>query len=125
LPLSPLQEGLLFHLLMAGEGRGIYVQQAVVTLSGPLQPERMADAARRVLDKFPNLRAGFRTDGARTVQFIPEHFDVPWTYAEVRTPEELEAFIEEQRARPFTPDRPPLIRFGLARVGEGDYRLVL
>ncbi|PKK16211.1 MAG: hypothetical protein BUE48_001835 [Thermomonospora sp. CIF 1] len=125
LPLSPLQEGLLFHLLMAGEGRDIYVQQAVVTLSGPLQPERMADAARRVLEKFPNLRAGFRTDGARTVQFIPEHFDVPWTYAEVRTPEELEAFIEEQRARPFTPDRPPLIRFGLARVGEGDYRLVL
>ncbi|WP_157995691.1 non-ribosomal peptide synthetase [Thermomonospora amylolytica] len=125
LPLSPLQEGLLFHLMMAGEGRDIYVQQAVVTLEGPVDPERMAAAARGVLEKFPNLRAGFRTDGARTVQYIPEDFTVPWTYAEVTGADELEGFIEGQRARPFVPDEPPLIRFGLARVGEDDYRLVL
>ncbi|MEW2359810.1 amino acid adenylation domain-containing protein [Spirillospora sp. NPDC029432] len=125
LPLSPLQEGLLFHLMMAGEGRDIYVQQAVVALSGPVDPDRMAAAVRGVLEKYPNLRAGFRADGARTVQFVPETFEVPWTYAEVHGEEELEAFIDAQRARPFDPGEPPLIRFGLARLDGGDHRLVM
>ncbi|WP_395105926.1 amino acid adenylation domain-containing protein [Actinomadura sp. SCN-SB] len=125
LPLSPLQEGLLFHLMMAGEGRDIYVQQAVVELAGPVDPERMAAAARGVLEKYPNLRAGFRADGARTVQFVPDEFEPPFTFAEVGGEDELEAFIEAQRARPFDPGRPPLIRFGLARLGERDHRLVL
>ncbi|MFS1299912.1 amino acid adenylation domain-containing protein [Streptosporangium longisporum] len=144
LPLSPLQEGLLFHLMMAGEDRDIYVQQAVVTLTGPVEADRLAGAARRVLLKFPNLRAGFRTDGGRTVQFVPEHFEVDWTFADLTGTtggtgddgetggtggtggaDGLEAFVEAQRARPFVPDSPPLIRFALARVGEGDFRLVL
>ncbi|MEO3782579.1 amino acid adenylation domain-containing protein [Actinocorallia sp. B10E7] len=122
LPLSPLQEGLLFHLMMAGDRRDIYVQQAVIKLEGPVDEARLAIAARRVLEKFPNLTAGFRTDGLRTVQFIPEDFTLDWTYAEV---EDLDAFVEEQRIRPFTPGEPPLIRFALARVGEDDHRLVL
>ncbi|MFD0664448.1 amino acid adenylation domain-containing protein [Thermocatellispora tengchongensis] len=125
LPLSPLQEGLLFHLMLAGADRDIYVQQAVVTLAGPVDPDRLAGAARRVLEKYPNLRAGFRADGPRTVQFVPGDFEVDWTYAEVDGPQELEAFVEAQRARPFTPAEPPLIRFGLARTGEDDHRLVL
>ncbi|TDC55323.1 amino acid adenylation domain-containing protein [Actinomadura sp. KC345] len=124
LPLSPLQEGLLFHLMLAGEGRDIYVQQAVVTLSGPVDPDRMADAVRAVLEKFPNLRAGFRTDGDRAVQFVPERFDVPWTHAEVPA-DELEAFVDAQRAEPFDPAEPPLIRFALASLGGGDHRLIL
>ncbi|MDF5758247.1 non-ribosomal peptide synthetase [Spongiactinospora sp. TRM90649] len=122
LPLSPLQEGLLFHLLLAGDGRDVYVQQAVVTLAGPVDPGRMAAAARDVLGKYPNLRAGFRSDGARTTQFVPDEWDVDWTFAEV---DDLEAFAEAQRARPFSPDEPPLIRFGLARLGPEDHRLVL
>ncbi|WP_242890736.1 non-ribosomal peptide synthetase [Actinomadura litoris] len=124
LPLSPLQEGLLFHLMLAGEGRDIYVQQAVVTLSGPVDPERMRDAARAVLEKYPNLRAGFRTDGDRAVQFVPDSFEVPWTYAEVGR-DGLDAFVDAQRAEPFDPGAPPLLRFALARVGADDHRLVL
>ncbi|TDD29944.1 amino acid adenylation domain-containing protein [Actinomadura sp. KC06] len=124
LPLSPLQEGLLFHLMLAGEGRDIYVQQAVVTLSGPVDPARMADAARAVLEKYPNLRAGFRTDGDRAVQFVPEHFETPWTHARV-TPDALDAFVDAQRAEPFDPGEPPLIRFALATLADDDHRLIL
>ncbi|SNS55159.1 amino acid adenylation domain-containing protein [Actinomadura mexicana] len=124
LPLSPLQEGLLYHLMLAGEDRDIYVQQAVVTLSGPVDPERMAQAVRATLEKFPNLRAGFRTDGDRAVQFVPDDFETPWTHADV-APHELEAFVDAQRAEPFDPAAPPLIRFALARLAEDDHRLVL
>ncbi|MFI0370018.1 amino acid adenylation domain-containing protein [Actinomadura sp. 1N219] len=124
LPLSPLQEGLLFHLMLAGEGRDVYVQQAVVTLSGPVDPARMADAARAVLEKYPNLRAGFRTDGDRAVQFVPDHFETPWTHARV-SPDGLDAFIDAQRAEPFDPGEPPLIRFALATLAADDHRLIL
>ncbi|TDD79374.1 amino acid adenylation domain-containing protein [Actinomadura darangshiensis] len=124
LPLSPLQEGLLYHLMLAGEGRDIYVQQAVVTLSGPADPARMADAVRAVLEKYPNLRAGFRTDGDRAVQFVPDDFPTPWTHAGV-SPDELDAFIDAQRAEPFDPAEPPLIRFALASLAEDDHRLIL
>ncbi|GGV27920.1 hypothetical protein GCM10010182_58530 [Actinomadura cremea] len=125
LPLSPLQEGLLFHLMLAGEDRDIYVQQAVVTLSGPVDPARMGDAVRAVLRKFPNLRAGFRTDGDRAVQFVPDEFETPWTHARVPGADELEAFVDAQRAAPFDPSAPPLIRFGLASLADDDHRLVL
>ncbi|HEU5023557.1 MAG TPA: amino acid adenylation domain-containing protein, partial [Spirillospora sp.] len=125
LPLSPLQEGLLFHLMMAGEGRDIYVQQAVVSLSGPVDPARMADAAHAVLEKFPNLRAGFRTDGDCTVQFVPDAWETPWTHAEVPGADGIDAFVDAQRAEPFDPAAPPLIRFALASLGEHDHRLVL
>ncbi|MDL4817070.1 non-ribosomal peptide synthetase [Actinomadura opuntiae] len=125
LPLSPLQEGLLFHLMMAGEGRDIYVQQAVVSLSGPVDPARMADAAHAVLEKFPNLRAGFRTDGDRAVQFVPGEWETPWTHAKVSGPDGLDGFVDTQRAEPFDPAAPPLIRFALASLGEHDHRLVL
>ncbi|QKG18471.1 cyclic nucleotide binding protein [Actinomadura verrucosospora] len=125
LPLSPLQEGLLFHLMMAGEGRDIYVQQAVVSLSGPVDRARMADAAHAVLAKFPNLRAGFRTDGDRAVQFVPDAWETPWTHAEVSGEDGLDAFVDAQRAEPFDPAAPPLIRFALASLGEHDHRLVL
>ncbi|MFD0904194.1 amino acid adenylation domain-containing protein [Actinomadura sediminis] len=125
LPLSPLQEGLLYHLMLAGEGRDVYVQQAVVTLSGPVDPARMADAARTVLRKFPNLRAGFRTDGDRAVQFVPGEFETPWTHARVSGEDELGAFVDAQRADPFDPSAPPLIRFGLATLADDDHRLVL
>ncbi|OLT24949.1 hypothetical protein BJF79_44595 [Actinomadura sp. CNU-125] len=125
LPLSPLQEGLLFHLMLAGEGRDVYVQQAVVELSGPVDPARMGDAVRTVLRKFLNLRAGFRTDGDRAVQFVPDDFEPPWTHARVSGEDELEAFVDAQRAEPFDPSAPPLIRFGLASLADGDHRLVL
>ncbi|MBE1535922.1 non-ribosomal peptide synthetase [Actinomadura algeriensis] len=125
LPLSPLQEGLLYHLMLAGEGRDIYVQQAVVTLSGPVDPARMGEAVRTVLRKYPNLRAGFRTDGDRAVQFVPDDFETPWTHARVSGEDELEAFVDAQRAEPFDPSAPPLIRFGLASLAGGDHRLVL
>ncbi|WP_190854214.1 non-ribosomal peptide synthetase [Actinomadura sp. RB99] len=125
LPLSPLQEGLLFHLMMAGAGRDIYVQQAVVSLSGPVDPARMADAAHAVLEKFPNLRAGFRTEGDRAVQFVPDAWETPWTHAEVSGEDGLDAFVDAQRAEPFDPAAPPLIRFALASLGGHDHRLVL
>ncbi|MCO1581466.1 amino acid adenylation domain-containing protein [Crossiella sp. SN42] len=128
LPLSPLQEGLLFHLMLDGAERDVYVQQAVLHLTGTLDPDRFREAVRLSLAKYPNLVAGFATaDDAPAVQFIPAEFDTPFEYADLSTQDDaaFQAFVADQRSRPFHADRPPLIRFGLATVGAGEHRLVM
>ncbi|NUU23364.1 MAG: amino acid adenylation domain-containing protein, partial [Streptomycetaceae bacterium] len=140
LPLSALQEGLLFHLLLDDDTRGIYTQQVVLDLTGPVDPERMAAAVRVVLEKYPNLRAGFVPLGDDTVQVVPERWDIPYRFAHVTDDvgaddagtddagtddAGFEEFAAAERDRPWDPQRPPLIRFGLARTGPDAHRLVM
>ncbi|WP_331771844.1 amino acid adenylation domain-containing protein (plasmid) [Embleya sp. NBC_00888] len=130
LPLSPLQEGLLFHLMLDGAARDIYVQQAVLFLDGPVDADRLADAARQVLEKYPNLRAGFVSTEDGPVQVIPERFTVPFAYADLTdggadVDAAFEAFADRQREIPFDAARPPLIRFALARTSDTGHRLLL
>ncbi|MBP2473244.1 amino acid adenylation domain-containing protein [Crossiella equi] len=126
LPLSALQEGLLFHLQLDGAEKDIYVQQAVLHLGGTLDPDRFLEAVRLSLAKYPNLVAGFATpDDAPAVQFVPADWETPFEYRECADETAFRAFVDEQRTRPFDVSRPPLIRFGLATLAPGEHRLVM
>ncbi|MET8982232.1 amino acid adenylation domain-containing protein [Streptomyces sp. NPDC004539] len=107
LPLSPLQEGLLFLALYEPEDP--YVGQLVLDIEGGFDTERMREAARALLRRHPNLRAAFRSrsEGA-PVQVVPGQVRVPF---EVRDDTELDAFLARDRARGFSVVRPPLLRF--------------
>src|SRR5206468_6286238 len=58
-PLAPMQEGLLFHSLYAGEGADLYFEQLTAGLEGPLDEPTFAAAWRRVIERHPALRTGF------------------------------------------------------------------
>lgn len=71
LPLSPLQEGLLFHAVRDGEA-DVYTLTARFDLSGPLDEVKLADAFETVIDRHPNLRAAFHYEQfERPVQIDP------------------------------------------------------
>ncbi|MFK4099059.1 amino acid adenylation domain-containing protein [Streptomyces sp. NPDC019531] len=107
LPLSPLQEGLLFLALY--EPDDPYVGQLVLEIDGGFDPERMRAAATALLYRHPNLRAAFRSRSAGApVQVIPADVKVGW---EVRDEDDLEAFLARDRARGCSVVRPPLLRF--------------
>ncbi|MEU8139115.1 amino acid adenylation domain-containing protein, partial [Streptodolium elevatio] len=129
LPLSALQEGLLYLLKTDEASRAIYTQQVVLDLSGTVDPDRMADAVRAVLEKYPNLRAGFVPFGDASVAVVPRRWEPPFRFtdaSEAADPgAEFEEFAGTERDRPWDPLRPPLIRFGLVRVGPEAYRLVM
>ncbi|MFD7505022.1 amino acid adenylation domain-containing protein, partial [Streptomyces sp. NPDC059850] len=147
LPLSPLQQGLLFHHVhhaSADENRADqnradeartdedYVVQCAVDLDGALDVTRFRAAAGALLDRHANLRAGFRHEGFdRPVQVLPGSVPVPWTYTDLTAlgPAARAAALEETadglRARGFDLDRPPLLRFALLRTGENRHRLIL
>src|SRR6185369_10849817 len=60
LPLSPLQEGLLFHALYDTQSPDIYTVQIVLELTGPLDRAMLRDATRALMDRHASLRAGFQ-----------------------------------------------------------------
>ncbi|MGW3645402.1 amino acid adenylation domain-containing protein [Streptomyces sp. NPDC000878] len=117
LPLSPLQEGLLFLALY--EPDDPYVGQLVLEIDGGFDSERMRAAATALLHRHPNLRAAFRSRSTGApVQVVPADVKVPW---EERAEGDLEAFLARDRARGFSVVRPPLLRF----TALGDRHLVL
>ncbi|HEY7512439.1 MAG TPA: condensation domain-containing protein, partial [Vicinamibacteria bacterium] len=56
-PLTPLQEGILFHSL-SSPGTGTYVSQAVLTVAGA-DVDRLERAWQAVVDRHPALRTAF------------------------------------------------------------------
>ena len=80
LPLSPLQQGLLFLALYEHEDP--YVGQLVLRFDGGFDPDRMRDAAVTVLTSHPQLRAGFRTrPSGAPIAVIPAETKVVWIRA--------------------------------------------
>ena len=127
LPLSPLQEGLLFHAVAGGPEEDVYTAQLVLDLTGPWDLTRLRAAAQSLVDGHPGLRAAYRVRAVGPpVQLIPDRLILPWTEADLRDePELLDALLAEDRLRPFDPAKPPLLRMLLATLGEQRHKLVV
>ncbi|MDN3356471.1 non-ribosomal peptide synthetase [Actinomadura sp. DC4] len=131
-PLSPLQEGLLFHSLYDEEAPDVYTGQHVLDLKGPLDPAVLRASGQAMLDRHANLRACFwQLDSGRTAQVIADRVDLPWHTEDVSGLADDAARAEAARlaateyGRRFDPAVPPLIRFLLVRLGEEHHRLVI
>ncbi|MGV2384899.1 MAG UNVERIFIED_CONTAM: condensation domain-containing protein, partial [Thermobifida fusca] len=118
LPLGPLQEGLLFHHALTGADGDVYALQCRVALHGRIDTARLRRAARALLQRYPNLRAGFAHEGLdQPVQFVPADVDVAWeeTRAEGDPAAAAEPLAERELAHRFDLAAPPLLRFLLVR----------
>ncbi|MGY0503522.1 amino acid adenylation domain-containing protein [Nocardia sp. FBN12] len=129
LPLSPLQEGLLFHALRDGAD-DVYTMTARFTLAGAVDPERMGAAFANMLRRHPNLGAAFSYEQLdQPVQIVPRTPGVSWQVEDLRdsTDPEAQARLSIQRAgaEPFDIDHPPLIRGLLIRLTDTSHWLVL
>ncbi len=133
LPLTPLQEGLLFHALYEHErdATDVYVVQLVFELEGPVHADRLRAAAQALLDRHPNLRAAFRRRrGGQPVQVVPHRATLPWTEADLTGPDTdtekaWAALLDEDREHGFDPATPPLLRCTLVRTGADRHRLLV
>ncbi|QES44575.1 hypothetical protein DEJ49_29470 [Streptomyces venezuelae] len=135
-PLSPLQEGMLFHALADGaepDAHDVYTVQMALRLDGPVDGASLRAAAQRMLERHPNLRAAFHHEGLdRPVQIIENGTRLPWQDVDFSDRADaaeaegiLDAFLSEERARRFDLTRPPLMRFALVRLGEDRHCLVI
>ncbi|GAA4971883.1 amino acid adenylation domain-containing protein [Actinoplanes utahensis] len=132
LPLTPLQEGMLFHNVYDESALDFYAAQLVVDLDGDLDQDALRAAGQALLDRHPNLRAGFRHEGlSRPVQMIPKKVRLPLAVHDLagQPEDEREAaaarIVAADRTTRFRLDRPPLVRLTLVRLGERRHRLAL
>ncbi|SOD62616.1 amino acid adenylation domain-containing protein [Streptomyces zhaozhouensis] len=132
LPLSPLQEGMLFQALYDEEGPDLYVHQLLLDLSGPLDTRALRAAARALLKRHANLRVSFRhADLSQPVQVVHAKVSVPWEQIDLSTLDheqqqaELARLADVDQARGFDLERPPLMRFTVFRLAPDRFRLML
>ncbi|MEV5976564.1 amino acid adenylation domain-containing protein [Streptomyces sp. NPDC052114] len=131
-PLSPLQEGLLFHADFDDRGPDVYAVQFTLDIEGPVDADRLRTSWDALLDRHAALRASFhRRKSGEAVQLITRNVTVPWREADLRAhtePERLDRadeLAEQERAERLDPAVPPLLRLLLIRLGTRRYRLVV
>ncbi|MFJ1747309.1 amino acid adenylation domain-containing protein [Streptomyces sp. NPDC088116] len=132
LPLSPMQEGLLFHALFDEEAADVYTVQLFLGMEGALDVKALRAAAETLLRRHPNLRSGFRHEQvSRAVQVVHHEVELDWDTQDLRGLDadersaRLTRVAAEERARRFDLAAPPLVRFVLVRLTDDRFRLVM
>ncbi|MFG2094577.1 non-ribosomal peptide synthase/polyketide synthase [Streptomyces sp. NPDC048612] len=130
LPLTPLQEGMLFHRLMGGAD-DVYLDQASLLLDGVADPRAFARAWQRVVDRTPALRtAVVWEDVPVPLQIVHRRVTVPTVHVDWREQDEdgqaaaLARLRDEDLARGLDLGTPPLMRLTLIRLPGGRLRLL-
>ena len=129
-PLSPMQEGMLFHSLRAPRA-GFDIEQVVVSLRELLDASSLRRAWEKVVQRHATLRVCFRWEGLPTpTQTIRPLDRLPFNQLDRRglsradQETQLRDFLQEDRRQGFRLDDAPLHRLTLFRFAETDYRLV-
>ncbi|OHU21387.1 non-ribosomal peptide synthetase [Mycobacteroides franklinii] len=133
LPLTPLQQGLLFHAGIANSsGDDVYAVQFDIALSGTLDVDRLRDAVQAVVARHPHLAARFSDQFEHPLQIIPAEPMAPWSYIELSTAtmdcdveEQIEQICIVERAAVCDLAEEPAFRAALIRIANGRYRFVL
>jgi len=77
-PLSPMQQGLLFHTLYAPTS-GVYCEQWRCIVHGHLHVTAWQHAWQRVVERHPVLRTAFHWENrAEPFQVVYRRVEVPW-----------------------------------------------
>ena len=133
LPLTPVQQGLLFH---AGTAAGpdniddVYTVQLDISVAGAVDPERLRDAVQALIIRHPNLAARFSGQFGEAVQVIPADPVAPWRYVELGTgsgdaEEEIQRLCAAERAAVCDLEQGHAFRVALVRTDEQRFRFVL
>ncbi len=129
-PLSPVQEGILFHTLYSPEAP-LYVQQYVSTIEGTLDVTEFCENWNTVIRRHQVLRSLLTWEGRdQPLQVVLREVDAEWViddWSEVPPDQQdsrFDDFLVADRARGFQLDAAPLFRFALIRTGPETHRFV-
>lgn len=129
-PLSPLQEGILFHCLK-NDKSGVYFQQYHFDLKGQIDSEKIQKAWQQVLDHHDVLRTLFTWENRQQpLQLVRHQLTLPWQsldwqpQSSEEQQQQWQSLLQRDRDRGFDLSRAPLMRITLIRLAQNHYRLL-
>lgn len=130
LPLSPTQQGLLFHTLRS-QGSGVYFSQLCCTLHGDLQIAVFQEAWAFAIAHFDALRTSFHwEDLSEPIQIVHQHVTMPWEHdtwhitKDADRIEKLNQYLDVNTARGVDLCTPPLMRGALFQFAPHKHQFV-
>jgi amino acid adenylation domain-containing protein len=147
-PLSPMQQGMLFHSLLSPQA-GVYVPQIVLTLEGKIDPEAFRQAWQQAIAQHPALRTAFQWENRdQPFQVVYRQVELPWQEQDWRmitadppapiseissqSPplvgdsggNHLVNFLAADRQQGFDLKTPPLMRLSLIQIADDCHYLI-
>ncbi|WP_296265941.1 non-ribosomal peptide synthetase [Pseudomonas sp. UBA6562] len=124
-PLSPMQQGMLFHSLYQ-PGDGAYINQLAVGVGG-VEPARLRAAWQAAMDAHDSLRSAF-VQGQKPLQVVYRHAALPFVEHDWRNraaPDaDLAALAQQVRDQGFDLAQAPLLSVHLVRLDTERYHLI-
>jgi amino acid adenylation domain-containing protein/non-ribosomal peptide synthase protein (TIGR01720 family) len=128
-PLSPMQEGMLFHSLYAPES-SLYLTQLACSLTG-LNALAFERAWQQVLARHPVLRTSFAwTHLEKPIQVVGRQVHLPWEQHDWRhlsareRAEKFKAYLTDDRRRGIDLSTAPAMRISLIRLSDDAYKFI-
>lgn len=128
-PLSPMQEGLLFHTLM-NPGSGIYFMQYCYELQGVIDHDAFVQAWQQVVQRHQVLRTAFIRQEEQALQVVHRSVPTPVTILDWRhlTATEQQSKLKDQMSqqveRGFDLSKPTQMAITLIQVADDKYQMV-
>jgi amino acid adenylation domain-containing protein/non-ribosomal peptide synthase protein (TIGR01720 family)/FkbM family methyltransferase len=123
-PLSPLQQGMLFHTVYS-PGLGMYMEQVSCTLRGDFNLTAFKQSWQRVMERHAILRTAFVWENLNEpLQTVSPNVELPIEQHDWRDLSSAEQhqrwteYLAADRQRGFDPAQSPLMRILLARTTE-------
>ncbi|MCP1462684.1 non-ribosomal peptide synthetase [Pseudomonas sp. S3E17] len=128
-PLSPMQQGMLFHSLYQQGEDDVYVSQLRADVQG-VDVQLFQRAWAQVLARHDMLRTGFvwQDDQGQALQVVHRQVSLPFDALDWRGHQDpgaaLDDLAAEHQRQGFELARPPLLRVALVRVSEERWHLI-
>jgi amino acid adenylation domain-containing protein/non-ribosomal peptide synthase protein (TIGR01720 family) len=130
-PLSPMQQGMLFHSIFA-PASGVYLGQITYELHGDLDILALELAWQQVIERHSILRTAFVWQNVeKSIQVVGRSVKLPllkhdWCELSVsQRQQQLEEFLQTDRHQDFGLSKAPLIRLNLIKLSDELYYLIL
>ncbi|RMH66208.1 MAG: amino acid adenylation domain-containing protein [Calditrichaeota bacterium] len=129
-PLSPMQEGMLFHSLLEPQS-GTYTEQLYFDINGNLDIELFKKAVGDLIKRHTILRTSFiYKKSAKQLQAVFKDVPLPlhisdWQEKDASGMDRaFQELLEEDRTRGYDLSKAPLLRIYLIRIGAEKWRLL-
>lgn len=129
-PLSPMQQGILFHSLLTPDS-GAYLPQVCMTLDDLTNIDAFQSAWQIVLQRNSALRTAFQWElREQPFQVVYRHVELPWEqqdwqeFSPTLQQQKLTTCLRAQRQVRFDLKTPPLFRLTLIQIAKARYYLI-